>query len=102
MIWKKCKLYQNQKIGIDALRNPVYEKKKVLETICRFTPWTDLQIALKNRNVTKNEQRFVIPVPFCEFPKCNFAEIDGIMQEITEVTSLSPRYTAILVKAYKE
>lgn len=38
MIWKNCKLYQNQKIGIDALRNPVYEKRKFLKRYADLPP----------------------------------------------------------------
>lgn len=102
MKWEKCKLYKNKQVGMDSLRNPIYEKELVLETICRFTPWSDMQIHLEGREVTKNEQRFVIPLPFDDFPGCNYVEINGIMQKVTEATSLSPRYTSIQVSVYKE
>lgn len=102
MIWKKCLLKARKKIGEDALRNPIYEWKTVMETKARFTPWTDEQIALDDREMTRNEQRFIIPLPYSRFPKCQKAVIDGIEQEITQLIDLSPRWTAIQVKVYKE
>lgn len=56
MIWKKCLLKAHEKVGEDALKNPIYEWKIVMKTKARFTPWTDEQIALDDRDVTKNEQ----------------------------------------------
>lgn len=54
MIWKKCLLKAHEKVGEDALKNPIYEWKIVMKTKARFTPWTDEQIALDDRDVTKN------------------------------------------------
>ncbi len=102
MIWKKCLLKAKEKVGEDALKNPLYEWNTVCETRARFTPWTDEQIALDDREVTGNEQRFIIPLPRHRVPECQRAEIDGIEQEITQVIDLSPRWTAIQVKVYKE
>lgn len=102
MIWKTCTLYEAEETGQDILGNPTYEPKEVLQTYARFTPWTDEQIALEGRTVTENEQRFVIPIPFDDFPACRLAEIDGVMQEITQKIDLTPRYTVIQVKVYKE
>lgn len=72
-----------------------------MQTYCRYTPWTDDQIAVEGRDVTKNEQRFVIPIQKTKFPECTHAEIDGIRQKITQVIDLSPRYTVIQVEVYK-
>lgn len=102
MIWKKCLLKAKEKVGEDALKNPVYEWNTVCETRVRSTPWTDEQIALDDRGVTRNEQRFIIPIPYHRFPKCQKAVIDGREQDITQVIDLSPRWTAIQVKVYKE
>ena len=102
MIWKKCLLKAREKVGEDTLKNPIYEWKTVKKTRARFTPWTDEQIALDERNVTRNEQRFIIPIPYCRFPECQKAVIDGREQDITQVIDLSPRWTAIQVKVYKE
>lgn len=101
MIWKTCRLLAKKQIGEDALHNPQYDYEVVRETIARFTPWTDGQVSLEGREVTRNEQRFLLPIPFSAFPICQKAEIDGCVQEITQVIDLSPRYTVIQVRCYK-
>ena len=103
MIWKLCQLQIITGQTEDALGNMVGgEWQTVKDTLCRFTPWTDEQIALDDRGVTRNEQRFIIPIPYHRFPKCQKVVIDGREQEITQVIDLSPRWTAIQVKVYKE
>ena len=102
MIWKECILYAETETGKDELNNPIYELKEVKKTFCRFTPWTDEQIALEGRDITRNEQRFVIPISFSEFPECSYAEIDGVQQKIEEKIDLTPRYTVIQVEVSKK
>lgn len=102
MIWEPCTLYEPKETGQDILGNPIYEPKEVLQTYARFTPWTDEQIALEGREVTENEQRFALPVPFQAVVNCHMAEIDGMKQNITAKINLCPRYTVIQVKVYKE
>ena len=103
MIWKACQLQIITNQTEDALGNMVGGNwETVKDTFCRFTPWTDEQIALEGRDVTKNEQRFAIPIPFKRFPECTHAVIDGIRQKIKEKIDLTPRYTVILVEVYKK
>lgn len=103
MIWKPCRLQIITNQTKDALGNMTSgEWITVKETFCRVTPWTDEQIALEGREVTRNEQRFAIPISFELFPKCTHAIIEGIRQEITQMIDLTPRYTVIQVKVYKE
>lgn len=103
MIWKECLLQKITGQSEDALGNLVGgEWETVKETYCRFTPWTDDQIAVEGREVTKNEQQFVIPVSYNNFPACSYAVIDGVRQKIKEVIDLSPRYTVIQVEVFKE
>lgn len=102
MIWKPCKLQVKINQVKDELGNPIGgEWQTVKETVCRFTPWTNDQIALEGREITKNEQRFAIPLPYSFFPECTHAMIGGIRQEITQKIDLSLRYTVIQVKVYK-
>ena len=62
MIWKVCLLQIVSGQAEDALGNPTGGQwQTVLETFARLTPWTDEQIALDERDVTRNEQRFIIP-----------------------------------------
>lgn len=103
MIWKHCILQFNDGYIPDQLGNIIPgEWQTVRDTFCRFTPWTDQQIALEGREVTRNEQRFAVPIPFSQFPKCTHAVIDGHRQKIKEVIDLAPRYTVIQVEIYKE
>ena len=103
MIWKECLLQKRAGQTEDALGNLVGgEWTAVLDTFCRATPWTDQQILVDTRGVTKNEQRFAIPIPFQMFPECSHAVIGGVRQKIKEVIELSPRYTVIQVEVYKK
>lgn len=103
MTWEPCSLQTLTGQTEDALGNMTGgEWITVKETFARVTPWTDDQIALEGREVTRNEQRFAIPIPFASFPDCSHAVIDGIRQKITQTIDLTPRYTVIQVKVYKE
>lgn len=104
MIWQPCKLLRDVETGKDELNNPIYELQIVSNKnlCCRHSPWTNEQITLEGREVTKNEQQFVLPIPISKFPQCNHAEIDGKKLKITKITDLSPRYTVMQVKVYKD
>lgn len=101
MIWKPCKLLHPVETGKDELGNAIVSWETVKETRARFTPWTDEQIALEGRDVTQNEQRFAVPIPFDKFPPCEVAEIDGVRNQITQTIDLCPRYTVLQVKSFK-
>ena len=103
MIWKKCILKAKVSGETDALGNPVLSSwVTVGETKVRATPWTDDQIALEGREVTKNEQRFLLPVPRDSLPDFQRAVIDGTTYDITQVIDLDPRWTVIQGKVYKQ
>lgn len=102
MIWKPCQLQVIAGQERDELGNVAGGTwQTVKETVCRYSPWTEEQIALEGREVTRNEQRFVIPIPFEAFPFCTHAVLNGIRQEIIQRIDLSSRYTIIQVKVYK-
>ncbi len=105
MMWQKCKL--KKKIGQekDALGNLTGGEWKTVKTIeCRFTPWTDEQVAVDERKVTENIQQFALPICYKDFPKeCTHASVnDGPEQEIRQVIDLSSRWTLIQVRVSKE
>lgn len=102
VMWKPCILLSETQVGEDALRNPIHAYQEVKRTRARITPWTDEQVALEGREVTKNEQRLIIPIPYQKFPECQRICIDGHEQDITQITDLSPRFTLVQVKKYKE
>lgn len=103
MIWKPCLLQKKTGQTEDELGNLVGgEWETVKETFCRFTPWTDEQISLEGRDATRNEQKYIIPIPFRRFPECSHTVIEEVRQVITQKIDLSSRYTVIQVKVYKE
>ena len=103
MIWKKCLLQRAADTTNDELGNEVVGAwKTVKKTVCRFTPWMDEQIALEGREVTKHEQQYLVPIPYCKFPECERAVLDGRIMDIVSTTDLSPRLTLLRVKSYKE
>ena len=73
-----------------------------MATCARQTPWTNINTESGDRTVTHNEQWFVLPVPFDNFPDATHAMIDGKRQRVIERIDLAPRYTAIRVEMYKE
>lgn len=101
MIWKKCVLLVQEQTGEDVLGNPVYEDKEVGTVNARFTPWTDEQFALEGREVTKNEQRYLIPVPYKDISVCKKIIMDGRVLTVTQIIDLSPRFTVLQVSTYK-
>ncbi len=101
MIWKTCILLSRVKTGEDTLKNPVYAYQEIKRTRARVTPWTDEQVASEGREVTKNEQRIIIPIPYQRFPECQKLRIDAHEQDITQIMDLSPRFTVVQVKKYK-
>lgn len=102
MIWKPCILYAETADyeNTDELGNPTKGTEQVWSGKIRFTPWTDQQIALEGRDVTKNEQQYAVPVAFSVIEFARKAEIDGVMLKVIDVTDMSPRWSVIRVKVY--
>lgn len=103
MIWKDCNLQKQVGQQTDELGNLVGgEWQTIMATCARQTPWTNINTESGDRTVTHNEQWFVLPVPFDNFPDATHAMIDGKRQRVIERIDLAPRYTAIRVEMYKE
>lgn len=104
MMWHKCELQRNTGYIPDMLGNiEPGEWETLLTVFCRYTPWSADNVALEGREVTRDEQQYVIPAPISELPVyATHALIDGKRRFITSWIDLAPRYTAIRVKAYKE
>lgn len=103
MIWKSCDLQKRTNRQPDALGNMTGGDWEIVKaTLARRTPWSTLGTDLDGRTVTRNEQWFLLPVPFAELPECTHAVIDGVRQEITELVDLTPRYTAVRVEVHKK
>ena len=102
MIWKPCTVYAEtiDYENTDELGNPQKGTEQVWTGSARFTPWTDQQIALEGREVTKNEQLYAVPAPYDTIKSVKKAEINSVMLKVIEVTDLSPRWSVIRVKVY--
>ena len=103
MIWKKCTLYTEvlDHENVDELGNPAKTRKTAWTGQVRFTPWDNQQLALENREVTKNEQLYAVPVSFRTIRRCKWALLDGVLHSVNIITEMGPRWTVIQVKVYK-
>lgn len=103
MIWKQCILYKEtiDPEVADELGNPAKGTEQVWAGNIRFTPWSDQQIALEGRDVTKNEQIYAVPADYATIKNVAKAELDGVLLKVIDVTELAPRWSEIRVKVYK-
>ena len=101
MMWKQGTLYAFVAGGEDELGNAIKEKVTLWSGQLRFTPWTDEDIAVNGREVTQDEQRFILPVLYETVKNAEQVELDGVLLNITAVSDLSPRWTMIQVRVYK-
>lgn len=103
MMWKRGAVYALTDSGNeDELGNPIKGRSVLWSGDMRFTPWTDDDITVNGRDVTKNEQRYAIPAPYETVKNAEQAELDGVMLSITSVSDLGPRWTMIQVKVHKQ
>lgn len=103
MRWEQCTLIGKIKTGEDLLHNPVYEEKAFESCMGRFTPWSNEEVQLEGREVTMNQRKLLLRLPFSCFPDCEKVGIGGVTYEITPKTvDLTSRFTLLYVKAYKE
>lgn len=102
MKWEDMTIFQEKCVGEDKLGNPIYDFSEYKTVKVRKTPWTDEQISIEDREVTKNEQRYIIRAPFEDISACKRVRMNGVLLEVTEKSDLSPRFSIIQVKVYKE
>ena len=102
MIWGKVDLLK----GItttDELNNKIIsDYETILTTDARYTPWTDEEVELEGREVTKNEQRFLLPKPYEDIKDADAARMDGNIYSIAKKAANGPRWSLIRVKVYKQ
>lgn len=103
MTWKQGALYAMMKTeDEDELGNIIKKQKLLWSGQLRFTPWTNNDIVANGRNVTSNEQRYVIPVAYETIKDAEQAEVNGILLNVTSVSDLGSRWTMIQVKVHKQ
>lgn len=102
MIWKNCTL-KRAITETDALDNVIQtgNYETIAETQARFTPWTLEEEQLLGLSVTKNTQKYALPVPFDTAKTATHAEVDGVTLTVKEKKSLAPRWTLVTVEAFR-
>lgn len=85
----------------DALGNTVedgtYTKKA--DTKARTTPWTMEEENLLGLDVTKNQQRMAVPLPYNTVREATHIKSRDIYLRIIEAHELAPRWTLITTEA---
>ena len=102
MIWKCCLFEVVDATTVDALGNSTGETfKTVGDFLCRHSPFTNEELAIDGRNITKDTQRFILPCDASGLPNFTHFTMDGVRYRLTEVVRLEPRWTAIEGTVYK-
>lgn len=103
MMWKDGKLFALTPTGEeDELGNQTKELTELWSGQLRFSPWTDVDVSVNGREVTQNEQRYAVPVPYSVIKQAEQAEFDGVMLKVNAVCDLGARWTMIQVKVHKQ
>ena len=102
MKWEECSLIRKEKVGEDMLGNAEYSDFRVKDCPGRFTPWANEEVHLEGRDITQNQRKLLLRLPFSDFPTCEKVRIAGLNYEIKRIIDLSPRFVLLHVKAYKE
>jgi hypothetical protein len=102
MIWYDC----NLEVAVtekDELDNDVNTGAfTVLSTTqARTSPFTAEELAEDRRRLTRNQQRYILPLPFSDVKPATHAVINNLRQVIVDKTKLDPRWSVITVEAYK-
>lgn len=103
MKWEDCALIGRKQTGEDELGNPLFSVSDIKTCKARFTPWTNEEIQLEGREVTKNERKLLLRLSLHDYPStCSGLIVESVDYEITKVIDLSPRFVLLHVKRYKE
>ena len=104
MMWVPIKLKRYTYTSDELNDNVPNGLEQVMECQGRITPWTEEQIAVQERDVTRNEQQYLLPaaiVPLHVAKQCQIATVDEEDLKITAITEWSPRWICIRVRVYK-
>lgn len=84
MKWEKCIFIDNTVIGQDELGNDITADKEVQTAFCRFAPFTETDLKLEGRAVTKNSRKVLVRKSFNDVVPCEKMNINGLLYEIKE------------------
>ena len=102
MIWYTCTLTKPS-TTTDALGNNVPSGSDVVvaTTQARKSPFSPEEIAVDGQIITKNQQRYILTLPFADIADAVYATIGDLKQKIVAKNDLSPRWSTITVEGYK-
>lgn len=103
MIWKHCILKRERTTDSRlGSKLPTGTFDIITEADCRFTPWSNEDVAVEGRDVTRNEQRYALPIPYDTAKNATHAELDGVLLKVKQVIDLSPRWSLLQVEVHRQ
>lgn len=97
MKWEMCTLINAEIIGYDELGNEIKKSADVQTVFGRFTPFTETDLHIEGRTVTKNSRKVLIRKPLSGILPCEKMQIDGLQYRISE-KSAAGRFTVFYVE----
>lgn len=101
MIFNPLLLFAYQETGKDALGNPINELVLIGEEVGRFSPWTDKEVALDNRNVTVNNLKILTRATKEQLKQADRVKFEELYHSITDIRGDdTTRWRIIVVNRY--
>lgn len=97
MKWETCTLVNPEITGYDELGNEIKKDADVQTVFGRFTPFSETDLHIEGRTVTKNSRKVLIRKPFSGILPCEKIRIDGLQYYISE-KSAAGRFTILYVE----
>lgn len=97
MKWETCTLINSEITGYDELGNEIRKDTNVQTVFGRFTPFTETDLHIEGRTVTKNSHKVLIRKPLSGVLPCEKIRIDGLQYRISE-KSAAGRFTMLYVE----
>jgi hypothetical protein len=101
MILKPLYFFRNEETGRDPLNNPINELVQVGDSEGRFTSWTSEEIALDNRDVTRNNRKIITKAKAADLKNVDKVKFEGKYHDLTDIRGDDyMRWRIILVNRY--
>lgn len=97
MKWETCTLVNPEITGYDELGNEIKKDADVQTVFGRFTPFSETDLHIEDRTVTKNSRKVLIRKPLSGILPCEKIRIDGLQYRISE-KSAAGKFTILYVE----
>lgn len=97
MKWEICTLINSKITGCDELGNDIKKDADVQTVFGKFTPFTETDLHIEGRTVTKNNRKVLIRKPLSGILPCEKIQIDGLQYYISE-KSAAGRFTVLYIE----